>query len=87
MVMAKIFRGPTMRIKLGMQNDLWFVSYPWGKTVVKSTSGAWSTIVSPQDSTLKDYARVLRGGYDNPITEAEAAELTAAGYGEYIVEV
>lgn len=75
-----------MRIKLGMQNDLWFVSYPWGKTVVKK-NGAWSTIVSPQDSTLKDYDRVLRGGYDNPITEAEATELTAAGYGDYIVEV
>lgn len=84
--MAKIFRGPTMRIKLGMENDLWFVSYPWGKTVVKK-NGAWSTIVSPQDSTLKNYDRVLRGGYDNPITEAEATELTAAGYGDYIVEV
>jgi len=85
--MAKIFRGPTMNIKLGRGEHLWFVSYPWGKTVVKSTSGVWSTIVSPQDSTLKDYARVLRGCYDNPITDAEAAELTAAGYGDYIVEV
>lgn len=84
--MAKIFRGPTMRIKLGRGEDLWFVSYPWGKTVVKQ-SGTWSTIVSPQDSTLDSYQRVLRGGYDEPITDAEAAELTAAGYGEYIVEV
>ena len=84
--MAKIFRGPTMRIKLGMENDLWFVSYPWSKTVVKK-NGVWSTIVSPQDSSLKDYDRVLRGGYQNPITDAEAAELTAAGYGDYIDEV
>jgi hypothetical protein len=84
--MAKIFRGPTMRIKLGLANDLWFVSYPWGKTVVKD-NGTWKTIVSPQDSTLASYQKVLRGGYDNPITDAEAAELTAAGYGDYIVEV
>lgn len=84
--MAKIFRGPTMKIKLGRQYDLWFVSYGWGKTVVKS-NGTWSTIVSPQDDTLKNYQRVLRGGYDNPITDAEASELTAAGYGDYIVEV
>ena len=84
--MAKIFRGPTMKIKLGRGEDLWFVSYGWGKTVVKD-NGTWSTIVSPQDDTLKDYDRVLRGGYDNPITDAEATELTAAGYGEYIVEV
>ena len=75
-----------MRIKLGRGEDLWFVSYPWGKTVVKQ-GGTWSTIVSPQDSSLASYQRVLRGGYDNPITDAEAAELTAAGYGEYIVEV
>jgi hypothetical protein len=86
MVMAKIFRGPSMKIKLGRQYDLWFVAYNWGKTVVKS-NGTWSTIVSPQDSSLADYDKVLRGGYDNPITDAEAAELTAAGYGEYIVEV
>ena len=44
-------------------------------------------LVSPQDSSLADYDKVLRGGYDNPITDSEAAELTAAGYGEYIVEV
>lgn len=75
-----------MTIKLGRGEDLWFVSYGWGKTVVKK-NGTWSTIVSPQDDTLKDYDRVLRGGYENPITESEAAELTAAGYGEYIVEV
>ena len=84
--MAKIFRGPTMRIKLGRREDLWFVSYPWGKTVAKK-NGTWSTIVSPQDSTLQTYDRVLRGGYDTPITDAEATELTAAGYGDYIVEV
>jgi len=84
--MPKIFRGPSMKIKLGMSNELWFVSYPWAKTVVKK-NGTWSTIVSPQDSTLSSYDRVLRGGYENPITDAEAAELTAAGYGEYIVTV
>lgn len=84
--MTKIFRGPAMTIKLGRGEDLWFVSYPWAKTVVKK-NGTWSTIVSPQDSSLEDYDRVLRGGYENPITEEEAAELTAAGYGEYIVEL
>jgi len=84
--MAKIFRGPAMTIKLGRGADLWFVSYPWAKTVVKK-NGTWSTIVSPQDDTLATYDRVLRGGYENPITDEEAAELTAAGYGDYIVEV
>ena len=81
-----IFRGPTFVHKLGRPNDLWFVSYPIGKTVVKS-NGVWTTIVSPQDSSLSGYQRVLRGGYDNVITSQEAAELTAAGYGDYIFNV
>ena len=78
-----IFRGPTYRYKLGRPHDLWFVSYPVGKTVVKK-NGAWSTIMVPQNSDLATYDRVLRGGYDNVITNEEATELTAAGYGDYI---
>jgi len=81
--MSKIFRGPTYRYKIGRPHDLWFVSYPVGKTVVKK-NGAWSTIMVPQNSDLATYDRVLRGGYDNVITDAEATELTAAGYGDYI---
>lgn len=81
--MSKIFRGPTYKYKLGRPNDLWFVSYPIGKTVVKD-GATWKTIISPMDSTLASYSRVLRGGYDNIITDAEATELTAAGYGDYI---
>jgi hypothetical protein len=38
----------------------------------------------PQNSDLANYDRVLRGGYDNVITNDEATELTAAGYGDYI---
>jgi hypothetical protein len=84
--MSKIFRGPTYRYKIGRPHDLWFVSYPVGKTVVKK-DGAWSTIMVPQNSDLATYQRVLRGGYDNVITDAEATELTAAGYGDYIFNV
>jgi hypothetical protein len=83
--MSKIFRGPTYKYKLGRPNDLWFVSYPIGKTVVKDNT-TWKTIIAPMDSTLASYNRVLRGGYDNVITDAEAAELTAAGYGDYIFD-
>lgn len=75
-----------MKIKLGRDKDLWYVSYPWGKTVVKH-NGAWKTVVSPQDSFLQECTDVFRGGYDTPVTDAQAAELTAAGYGEYIVEL
>jgi hypothetical protein len=83
--MSKIFRGPTYRYKLARPEELWFVSYPIGKTVIKR-NGAWSTIVAPQNSFLDDCDRVLRGGYENVITDAEAAELTAAGYGDYVFD-
>lgn len=84
--MSKIFRGPTYKYRPGREYDLWFVSYPIGKSVVKD-NGTWKTIVVPQDSDLATYDRVLRGGYDNVITNAEATELTAAGYGDYIFDV
>jgi hypothetical protein len=83
--MSKIFRGPTYRYKIGRPHELWFVSYPVGKTVIKN-NGTWQTIMVPRDSDLATYQRVLRGGYDNVITDAEAAELTAAGYGDYIFD-
>lgn len=83
--MPKIFRGPTYRYKLGMQEELWFVSYPVGKTVIKR-NGTWSTVVVPQNSFLDECDRVLRGGFDNVITNEEAIELTAAGYGDYIFD-
>jgi hypothetical protein len=83
--MSKIFRGPTYRYKIGRPYELWFVSYPVGKTVIKN-NGTWQTVMVPKDSDLATYQRVLRGGYDNVITDAEAAELTAAGYGDYIYD-
>ena len=84
--MPKIFRGPTYKYKPGREYDLWFVSYPIGKSVIK-INGVWKTMVVPQDSDLATYDRVLRGGYDNVITDAEASELTAAGYGDYVFNV
>ena len=84
--MPKIFRGPSYKYRPGREYDLWFVSYPIGKSVVK-INGTWKKIVVPQDSDLATYQRVLRGGYDNVITDAEAAELTAAGYGDYVFNV
>ena len=83
--MTKIFRGPTYRYKLGRPEELWFVSYPIAKTVIKR-NGVWSTVVAPMDSVLKEAERALPGGYVNVITDEEATELTSAGYGDYIFD-
>lgn len=84
--MPKLWRGPTLTYKFGRPDDLWFVSFPIGKTVVKK-DGAWRTVMTPQGDFLKECEVVLRGGYDIEISDDLATELTAAGFGEYISEL
>jgi len=84
--MPKMWRGPTLTYKRGRPDDLWFTSWPIGKTVVKK-DGTWRTIMTPQGDFLEQCDVVLRGGYDIEITDDLATELTAAGFGEYISEI
>lgn len=79
------FNNPTYQYKIGRPHDLWFVGYPVAMTVVKY-EGEWQTVVAPQDDFIKLCDEVFYGGYDHKITPQMAAELTAAGYGEYITE-
>lgn len=79
---GKRFRGPTYVMK--GSDELWFVGQSVGVTVVKRQDGSWFETVSPVDSELQAAARVYRGGYTYPLSDADAAELTAAGYGAYI---
>jgi hypothetical protein len=81
-----IFRGPTYQKKLGRRYELWWATETVGKTVVKK-NGAWSTVVVPHPDFLASCERVLRGGYEEPITQAEADDLESAGYGDYIFDV
>ena len=78
-----IFRGPTYKRTLGRAYELWWASHQIGKTVIKK-NGVWSTVVVPQNDFLQTCERYLRGGYEEQITVEEAAELTAAGYGDYV---
>lgn len=79
------FRGPTIPFKFGRPDDLWFVSFPLSKTVVKQ-GGTWKTVMTPQGDYLKTCEIVLRGGYVHDISQDLADELTTAGYGDYISE-
>lgn len=84
--MVKLWRGPTLQYELGRPNDLWFVSFPIGKTVVKK-DGAWRTVMTPQGDFLDQCEVVLRGGMDIEISDELATELTGAGFGEYVSEL
>lgn len=74
-----------MKYEFGRPNDLWFVSFPIGKTVVKK-DGAWRTVMTPQGDFLDQCDVVLRGGYTIEISDDLADELTAAGFGDYVSE-
>jgi hypothetical protein len=80
-----VFRGPQIQVKRGRPDDLWFVSYPKSRTVVKY-QGAWRSVMSPQEDFLNACDVVLRGGFVHEISTDLATELTTAGYGEFISE-
>lgn len=78
-----LFTSPTYRKKNGRPDDLWFTGVTVAKTVVKH-NGTWKTLTSPTEDFLADCSIVLRGGYTHEISQALAAELTVAGYGDQI---
>ena len=79
------FDNPTYQYKTGLPHDLYFAGYPVAKTVVKY-NGQWRTVITPHEDFLAQCEEVLRGGFIHIISAELAAELTAAGYGDYVVE-
>lgn len=80
------FVGPVQKVRIGRElSELWWDYRPMSKTVVKK-DGLWKTVVSPHEDFLASCEVVLRGGFVNDITPELATELTAAGFGQYIVE-
>ena len=84
--MAKLWRGPTLEVKRGRPDPLWWTSWYDAKTVVKK-DGQWLTIMTPQGDFLAQCDVVLRGGFDIQITDELATELTTAGFSQYISEL
>lgn len=57
-----------------------------GKWLLKE-GGTWSAVVSPDMVRLAAAQKVLAGGHTHSITDAEATELIAAGFGDGIGEL
>jgi hypothetical protein len=64
--------GNTLRYRIGI-----------GITVLR-VDGQWHNVYDPSEELVSAADRVYRGGRVHPVTTAQAAELTAAGYGAYI---
>ena len=80
-----VFNSPVMNVKFGRDFDLWFVTNPKPKTVVKF-QGEWKAVYAPAEDFLAQCEFVFRGGYTHKIEQWLADELTAAGFGEFISE-
>jgi len=52
---------------------------------VLKENGVWSTVDNPDANRLAAAQRVFLGGHEYEVDATLAAELTAAGYGSYIV--
>lgn len=83
------FRPPTVqrRWSLDHRDFLWSrVVLEEGVTVVKTKAGTYRQ-ESMHISDAADIAVVYPGGHVSLVDDAEAASLTAAGYGSYLTEV
>jgi hypothetical protein len=83
------FRPPTVRRSFSPQHRdfLWSkVYYDEGVTVVKTLTGGYRQ-ESLHNTEATDIAVVYPGGAVSLVDDAEAASLTAAGYGSFLTEV
>lgn len=67
------------------QKPFGYQSYPQGVTVVRYADGTISPVsVVDEELEALEGIRIYYGGKNNTITPTEVAELTTAGYGDYI---
>lgn len=76
-----IDEGPTGPTRLDQ-----FYTLPRGITILK-VNGKYREERYPLSSDVKDADIAYVGGHVYKVSNEEAAELTAAGYGEYLTEI
>lgn len=82
-----IFRPPTVDETPAALDALNIrVKLTRGVTVVLN-DGIYSEVRYPASEDLADADAYWRGGYNNVVSAADAAALTAAGYGAYITTI
>ncbi len=78
------FTTPHRHIKYGLPNPLWWAEVVEGYWVVKTAEGTWRQLVCPTPEFIKTCQASYQGGMIHEITQAQADELTAGGYGSYV---
>jgi hypothetical protein len=73
------FDGPEKRLTYRLFKH--YAPLPRGRNVYKLVDGTYS---EDEQYDISRVAITYHGGHEIPVTEQEAADLTAAGYGAYI---
>lgn len=78
---GSLFTPPTVLRRMDTRDRLFSrMSLPVGLTVLKSPLGAYTTVENPSPDQIDAAAVTYLGGHVYPVSDAEAASLTAAGY-------
>ena len=77
--------GPVTKRYSGRPNKLWFFAINEGVTLIQGEDGSWFTSTYEVDEDLQNYPLVLRGGYQQFISEETYQSLVVAGYGQYVI--
>lgn len=85
--MSYLFITPTVEQgPIGLERLFQFYTYHVGVTVLKF-GNQYVEVMYPNEDDLALADKVYLGGYDNIVSNEEAAALTAAGYGNYLEEI
>ena len=90
--MAKFFTAPTWTNNqlTGMQSDRLFARMNYnqvGYSVVRDAAGAFTQVIDADDDLVRTSTAFYFGGRTYSISDSQAADLTAAGYGAFITTV
>lgn len=78
------FETPFRVIKYGMDNPIWWADIHEGYWVCKTADGSWRNVVSPSPNFLRSCQVHYQGGVIHDISQEQADDLIAGGYGDYV---
>lgn len=82
--MPYLFTTPTVdEGPIGAHRLWWFYKLARGVTVIKTSDGYYETR-DPSQEELDEAEVYYLGGHDYVVDDAEAADLTAAGYAQFL---
>lgn len=83
--MSRLFTPPGRVVRRGKHPLFGRLSLTQGVTLLKGHDGLYRQVENPSDEAIAGAAIAYLGGREYRISDVEAASLTAAGYGQWIV--